>query len=156
MQVVVDANQASQLPSARSVTREHSISLSPSVLAEILLRTNPIPTLKILQAYYIRLGLKTADVMQRLIQLPLDQIPNFEPFYNPRLSYLEDYEGLMEAIFTPSAHHSSWARQQKESHLKHCRTLVTQTISARKRLKSVIDTHCQTSGNNRTEARLRD
>ena len=67
MQVVVDANQASQLPSARSVTREHSISLSPSVLAEILLRTNPIPTLKILQAYYIRLGLKTVDVMQRLI-----------------------------------------------------------------------------------------
>ena len=41
MQVVVDANQASQLPSARSVTREHSISLSPSVLAEILLAQSP-------------------------------------------------------------------------------------------------------------------
>ena len=49
--------------------------------------------------------------MLQLSRLPLHEIPGFEPFYTARKSYREDYEGLMEAVFKPAAHHSRWANK---------------------------------------------
>lgn len=148
MSLVIDCNQASQLPTVRSVAGRHSLALSPSVLAEILLRSNPLPTLERLRSYHIRFGLVIADVMLELSRLSLGEIASFEPFYNNRKSYQEDYEGLTEAIFKPAAIHRRWAEVTKQAHLTHCNALLTLTPLARTEVKHVVKDHRQKTKKN--------
>ena len=72
MRLVVDTNQASLLPTENR--GDLRVALSPYVLAEILLRGNPEPTLQRLRPLDIRLGLEISDVLVQLARLQPLQI----------------------------------------------------------------------------------
>jgi len=122
MRFVIDTNQASLLPSGEK--RALAVSLSPYVLSEILLRGDPSPTLELLRTFDIRLGLETSDVMSKLAQLSPQEITTFEPFPVPAQSFWQDYEAIRKAIDAPRPAHIRRARYIKESHLRHCKSLV--------------------------------
>lgn len=121
MPLVVDTNQALLLPSGKK--RGWTVSLSPYVLAEILLRGDPTPTLERLRAFDIRLGLQTLDVMLQLARLSPQDIIAFEPFAQSGQTYRENYEAILSAVDYPRPAHINWARYIKRSHLQFGYTL---------------------------------
>ncbi len=122
MRLVVDTNQASLLPSEQGENLK--VSLSPYVLAEILLRNNPEPTLRQLRPLDIRLGLEISDVLVQLARLSPGQIMGFEPFYVRGESHRQNYEGILDALHGPRPSHLSWARCSQTSHREYCGSLV--------------------------------
>jgi len=138
MNLVIDCNQASKLPSHGKQPRTYSVSLPPFVLGEILLRSNPLPTLKCIQAYHFRIGLEPADVMMELSRLSLREIRNFEPFYSPRKHYMQDYDRLMEAAFKPGHEHRKWATLVKQRHLQFCNKFSCQSKPAKAKIKQLV------------------
>ena len=109
MNLIIDCNQASRLPTDRGKTRSHSLIVSPAVLAEIFLRTDPNPTLNRIRHYHFTIGLEIADVIFELSRLSSEEISSFQPFYSQRNTYQEDYEGLIEGIYKPTLDHVNWA-----------------------------------------------
>lgn len=141
MNLIIDCNQASRLPTDRAKTKPHSLSLSPKVLAEIFLRTNPIPTLERIRHYHFKVGLDIADVMLELSRMPPEEITSFEPFYSQRKTYQQDYEGLIAGIHKPTPDHAAWAAKTKEANLEMCAQLIAQSQLARKAMKEVVREH---------------
>lgn len=133
MRFVIDTNQASLMPSGEK--RAFAVSLSPYVLSEILLRRDPSPTLELLRTFDIRLGLETSDVMIELAQLSPQEIKTFEPFPVPAQSFWQDYEAIRKAIDAHRPAHIRRARYIKESHLRHCKSLVGTAIMFRRHLR---------------------
>ena len=133
MRFVIDTNQASLLPSGEK--RALAASLSSYVLSEILLRGDPSPTLQLLRTFDIRLGLETSDVMSKLAQLSPQEITKFEPFPMPAQSFWQNYEAIRKAIDAPRAAHIRRARYIKDSHLRHCKSLVETARIFRRHLR---------------------
>ncbi len=133
MRVVVDTNQASLLPSEQ---REGlKVSLSPYVLAEILLRKNPEPTLRQLRPLDIRLGLEISDVLVQLARLSPRQIMGFEPFYVRGERHRQNYEGILHALDGPRPPHLSLAQYIKKNHREYCGSLVERSQRFRQHLR---------------------
>jgi len=132
VRLVVDTNQASLLPSGERDGVE--VSLSPYVLAEILLRGNPEPTLQRLRPLDIRLGLKIPDVLEQLARIRPPQIIAFEPFYVPGQSDPQDYGEILDALNGPRPEHIRWAQYIKDSHFEYCGSLVEPS----KRLRQLL------------------
>ena len=107
---VIDTNQASLLPKGK---KGWTVSLSPYVLSEILLRTNPTPTFELLHTFDIRVGLEKLDVLSQLARLSAREIRAFEPFPVAGQTYHEDYPALEEALHGPQKVHVDWARETK-------------------------------------------
>lgn len=122
MQLVIDTNQASLLPGGGG--RCLAVSLSPYVLSEILLRTDPEPTLRLLRSYDVRLGLTTPDVMRQLAGLSPQEIRAFEPFPVPGRMYGQDYELMREVLYVVKPLHLGWARRVKDEHFRYCGSLI--------------------------------
>jgi hypothetical protein len=108
---VLDTNQAARLPHFHLYTGTNQIrkrlTLSPMVLAEILLRENPGPTLARLRGYKLRFGNDLRPAFDRFA----NSGGSFDPFVSAtdvsRLNF------LMAALKDPTDHHRSWAREQK-------------------------------------------
>ncbi len=128
---VIDTNQASLLPKGK---KGWTVSLSPYVLSEILLRTNPTPTFELLHTFDIRVGLERLDVLSQLARLSAREIRAFKPFPVPGQTYHEDYGALGEALYDPRKVHVAWARETKGRHLEYCGSLVETAQRFRKRL----------------------
>ncbi len=129
---VIDTNQASLLPKGK---KGWTVSLSPYVLSEILLRTNPNPTFELLRTFDIRVGLDTLDVMSQLARLSAREIRAFKPFHVPGQRYHQDYRALEEALYNPGNAHVAWAREIKGLHLEYCGSLVKSAQLFRKHLR---------------------
>jgi hypothetical protein len=86
---VLDTNQAARLPNFRALTGTNQtrkrLTLPPLVLAEILLRHNPAPTLERLRQYEIRFGTELRPAFEEFISGA-----RFRPFVKdyPRLNSL--------------------------------------------------------------------
>ena len=137
MYLVIDCNQASRLPIDRQTTRRHALIVSPDVLAEILLRSNPEPTLSRIRQYHFKIGLMATDIVRELCHLGLSEITKFEPFPSPGKDYIEDYDFLTEAIYRPSTGHLAWASDRKANHRNHCGVLIDQSRPAREAMRRV-------------------
>lgn len=105
---VLDTNQAARLPEFRRYTGTNQIrkrlTLTPLVLAEILMRANPEPTLERLRQYEIRFGTELRPAFEEFISGA-----RFRPFVRdfPRLKF------LVSALEGPTDRHRSWASEQK-------------------------------------------
>ncbi len=132
MPFVIDTNQASLLPKGK---KGWTVSLSPYVLSEILLRTNPTPTFELLHTFDIRVGLEKLDVLSQLARLSAREIRAFEPFPVAGQTYHEDYRALKEALHGPQKVHVDWARKTKGRHLEYCDSLVGRAQLFRKHLR---------------------
>jgi len=133
MRLVVDTNQASLLPIQERGGLK--ISLSPYVLAEILLRGNPEPTLQRLRPLDIRLGLEISDVLVELARLSPGEILEFEPFYVPGQHHRKNYEGILDALNGRRPEHLPWAQYIHDNHLEYCGSLVELSKRLRQRLR---------------------
>ena len=145
MNLIIDCNQASRLPTDRGKTRSHSLIVSPAVLAEIFLRTDPNPTLNRIRHYHFTIGLEIADVMFELSRLSSEEISSFQPFYSQRNTYQEDYEGLIEGIYKPTLDHVNWAAGMKARHRQSCEGLTAQSEPARKEIREAVRAHRRVS-----------
>lgn len=152
MNLVIDCNQASQLPIERSKTKSHSLVLSCASLAEILLRTDPRPTLARIRSYHFIIGLDVPDVMAELTRITLEEIKSFKPFYAGRGLYQHDYEYLVEGIYKPSTDHAAWAAATKARHLQNCARLTEQSVPARNEIKKVVQEHRNQAKKNKVDA----
>lgn len=132
MHVVIDTHQASLLPPGK---KGWTVSLAPHVLAEILLRTNPTPTLELLRVFHTRLGLETLDIMVQLAQSSAQEIQEFEPFPAPGRSYRQNYDAMLAAVDGPTKVHMRWARHIKSQHHQYCYALLSQARQLRKLLR---------------------
>jgi len=132
VRLVVDTNQAYRLRTETGAGQ--GVSLSPYVLAEILLRGNPEPTLQRLRPLDIRLGLKIPDVLEQLARLRPPQIIEFEPFYVPGQSDPQDYGEILDALNGPRPKHIRWAQYIHDNHLEYCGSLVERS----KRLRQLL------------------
>jgi len=133
MFLVIDTNQASFLP--RPPDRNWVVSLSPYVLSEILLRTDPTPTLELLRTFPIRLGLETLDVMSQLAQLSPQNIRVFAPFAVSGREYRQDYDAMEAALYGRRETHSNWARAIKNGHIQYCGSLVQTAQQLRRHMR---------------------
>jgi hypothetical protein len=142
MNIIVACNQASRLPTDRTKTKNYSLILSPRVLAEIFLRSNPHPTLERIRHYHFKIGLDIADVMSELIsRQSSEEITSFEPFYAQRKTYQQNYEGLIEGIYKPTPDHATWASRTKTGHRQICATLTDHSLPARKEIRKALQEH---------------
>ena len=135
MRLVVDTNQASLLPPLEKGGLK--ITLSPYVLAEVLLCRKPEPTLQLLHSFDIRLGLETLDVLIELAKLTPQEIVAFEPFYVPGRKYRQNYAGILQALSGPREEHLELARYIKSRHREYCGSLVATSKDLRKRLRDL-------------------
>lgn len=135
MPVVIDTNQASLLP--RGKKRDWVLSLSPYVIAEILLRRNPTPTLTLLRTFPFHLGLDLLDVMIQLSQLSPKEIRVFEPFARPGQKYRQNYDVMVSAMDRVRPTHIKWAKYIKQSHRQYMSTLFGKAKHFRKRLRKL-------------------
>ena len=133
MPLVVDTNQAGLLPTERQ--RDWVLALSPYVMAEVLLRGDPAPTLERLSIFRFRLGLDLLDVMNQLYQLSDKEIRVFEPFAGPGQKYRQDYDVMVSAMDRVRPTHINWAKYIKESHRRYMATLSESAITFRRRLR---------------------
>jgi len=133
MRLVIDTNQASFLPSGEEGS--WGLSLSPYVLAEILLRFDPVPTFDLLRTFETRLGLETLDVFLQLAHLLPQEIRAFEPFAAFGQQYRQNYEAMRKALKGPRPEHITWARYIKDSHLQYCGSLVETAKQFRRHLR---------------------
>lgn len=146
MNLIIDCNQASRLPTDRAKTKLYSLSLSPKVLAEIFLRTDPIPTLERIKHYHFKVGLEIADVMSELSRMPLEEIALFQPFYSQRKTYQQDYEGLIAGIHKPTPDHAVWARKTKAANHQICNQFIAQSQLARGAMREVMHENRKQAG----------
>ena len=87
MRTVVDTNQVLKLlplsgTNALGVAITE-ITLAPYVIAEVLLRRDPEPTLDHLRSFDIRYGLEPVEAFNRLASLSEAEVIDFEPFVKP-------------------------------------------------------------------------
>jgi len=135
MPLVVDTNQALRLPSGRK--RDWVLRLSPYVMAEVLLRGDPAPTLERLSIFRFRLGLDLLDVMIQLSQLSAKEIRVFQPFARPGQKYRQDYDAIVSAMERVRPTHIEWAKYNKESHRRYMSTLSSSALQFRKSLRKL-------------------
>jgi hypothetical protein len=131
--LVLDTNQVDLLS---KVPVPHRVTISPYVLAEILLRRNPGPTLEVLRSYDVKLGLETLDVMVQVADLDANKFLSFEPFPRGETRYRQDYRLMMKAFESPGSQHLNWAKTIKDDHLAWCASLVTTSIRFREKMRS--------------------
>src|SRR5258708_36352236 len=107
MAFVIDTNQALK---ARGDAKENTeVTLAPHVIAEILLRTDPRPTLSRLMAHRVRYGLDLIHVFEELKTLSKHEIVIFSPFAQGR-AHNKFYAELLK----PSVSLKRRARRIKE------------------------------------------
>ena len=128
---VIDTNQASALPTFSALTGTNQIrkrlTLPPLVLAEILLRHNPAPTLALLRQYEVRLGGE--------LRLAFDEFirgARYRPFVRDeaRLNF------LVTALARPTERHTSWAWEQKNTVRSYLSTMAKAFESWRHRTRA--------------------
>ena len=107
---VLDTNQASCLPEANLFTGVNQfrkrLTLPPLVLAEILLRANPEPTLRRLRGYDVRLGIDLRQAFDLLSRVST----KFRPFAPDDIDLSRFVTSALE---NPTDRHRNWARDQK-------------------------------------------
>ena len=133
MALIVDTNQASKLPSGGK--QDWVLSLSPYVMAEILLRKNPAPTLRLLRTFPFRLGLETLDIMIQLSTLSAKTIRVFKPFAEAQQRYPEHYRAIADAMNHVRPTHINWAKYIKKSHRQYMSTMLGNARTLRRRLR---------------------
>lgn len=117
---VIDTNQAARLPIFATLTGTNQtlkrLTLPPLVLAEILLRHNPAPTLERLRQYEVRFGGELRPAFDEFISGA-----RFRPFVKdyPRLNF------LVSALADPTDRHRSWAQEQKTAVRSYLGTMAT-------------------------------
>ena len=136
MRAVVDTNQALKLPS-RSTEGDLSqapseIALAPYVLAEVLHRGNPEPTLARLREFDVRYGLEPVEVLETVAKSTETEIVTFEPFAVPGSP---SYEALKAALYEPSTCHVEWAREVKSRNRNFCSLMFERAKFFRKKLR---------------------
>ncbi len=136
MRAVVDTNQALKLTS-RSTGGDPSralseIALAPYVLAEILLRGNPEPTLTRLRAFTVRYGLEPVKALETVATLTETEIMAFEPFAVPGSA---TYEAFRTALYDPSPQHVEWAHRVKADNLSFCGLMFERAQCFRRKLR---------------------
>jgi hypothetical protein len=128
---VLDTNQAARLPNFTALTGTNQIrkrlTLPPLVLAEILLRHNPAPTLERLRQYEVRFGTELRPAFEEFISGA-----RFHPFVQdfPRLKF------LVSALEGPTDRHRSWALEQKTAVRDYLRTMATAFENWRRRSRA--------------------
>jgi hypothetical protein len=137
MHGVIDTNQASRLPyqykfTGRNQVRKQ-ITLAPCVFGEILLRTNPHPTLEHLNEFDIRFGLEIGETIESISHLSEEQVLKFKPFVNPEFS--THYGNFYSGLSSPSVKHKTWAQNMKQNHQEFCDDMARRSILVRNQLQ---------------------
>jgi len=135
MPLVLDTNQALSLPSGRK--RDWVLRLSPYVMAEVLLRGDPAPTLERLSTFRFRLGLDLLDVWIQLSGLSFKEIREFEPFDRLGQQYRQDYDAIVSAMNRVELGHIKWAEHIKQSHRQYMSTMLDNALTFRKHLREL-------------------
>jgi len=134
LRIVPDTNQAGFI---YLNTDCEGVSLTPYVLAELLLHSNPTPRLH-LAPMPIRLGLEPAHVMEALSSMDEEGISTFEPFHREMLPNYESYRELLGAMSKPEEKHLKWARRVKNNNLKFCFEQISRSQGFRKYVRDMV------------------
>jgi hypothetical protein len=139
MWLVLDTNQAGKFPgqlkSTGPAAGAKGIRLPPFVLAEILKRTNPEPTLSKLRAYDVELGIELFDIVEELSKLDREGILRYEPFARKGRASWDDYEDLKASLNASTALHREWARRCKDNNRAFCGELLEKSKEFKKEIK---------------------
>ena len=138
MYAVLDTNQALRLP--RTGVREGcGLTLAPYVIAEILLRPDPGPTVRRIRAYEVRLGLQVHEVFDKLAPLYEDDIPHLQPFVQTGSLIAPDsfYAGLYPELSPWLETVRNKAAVAKEAARAFCGSMLPRSVNARKLFTSL-------------------
>jgi len=141
LHLVIDANQAAHVP--QGATGKKTLTLSPYILAEILLYPDPKPTLLRLSNYQFRIGLELDDVFHQVLLLPENQIASFEPFLiQDGRNYVKNYSSLKQVLSNPISADikwaQAWAKDVKDRNRFYSAKLYDKVPVARRELKNEL------------------
>jgi len=128
MAFVIDTNQGLKVRGYAGEPIE--ITLAPHVIAEILLRSDPRPTLSGLMAHRVRYGLDLSHVFEELTALSKDEIVAFQPFAQGR--YHNRYHA---ELAKPSVSLKRRARRMKENNRRFCGSMFQAALRLRKTIR---------------------
>jgi hypothetical protein len=125
---VIDTNQA--LKVRAYISEPIEVTLAPNVIAEILLRTDPRPTLSGLMAHRVRYGLDLPHVFEELTALSKREIAAFPPFAQGR-----DHNKFNAELVNLSVSLKRRARRIKESNRRFCGSMFQVALQLRKTIR---------------------
>jgi hypothetical protein len=133
MRIVVDTNRV-LLPHPEI---RGEVTLAPYVIAEILLRKNPVPTIERLLEYDCRYGLEPHDAFDRVARFSEEEIVAFEPFIRP--GDLATSTDFYVALVAPTVEHRKRALVLKECNQKFCGSMFRWATAVRNRMVNRVD-----------------
>ncbi|HEV2206983.1 MAG TPA: hypothetical protein VGR36_10610 [Candidatus Acidoferrales bacterium] len=136
MNIVLDTNQALKIPNASELhagpASVDRLILAPYVIVEVLLRSNPEPTLSHLRTFRVRYGLEPVDVFERVAVLPEREIESFQPFVRQGDTVSSDDFYLV--LKAPIPEQRERARLVKKENREFCESMASAAIRFRKKL----------------------
>jgi hypothetical protein len=138
LRLVVDTNQVARLPGLQALRNRRSdfegLSLSPHVLAEILLLSNPEPLLASLRRFDIRIGWTIWDALRKASGIPIEELETFHPFLSPNDPVFDKFT---DVITRPTANAVAWANEVKDSARRFSSRMLQGALEFRDKLKAL-------------------
>lgn len=139
MYAVLDTNQALALPKAGAADAP-GLTLAPYVIAEILLRSDPEPSIRRIRSFRVRYGLQLApEALEQVAGLTESELLHFRPFLAPGTVVASDslYAGLRPDLAPIPDAVRARAIATKGLARAFCGSMFGRSVRARERFRSV-------------------